>query len=195
MQYRLLPGEVDDYGLPGTPARICLGPEGTAHCWAPPSTRDYVFGLEPKAVPAGRLEGVPLTLFSAMFSGGGSGTLTDYSLLTVRGGELVNLLPTVRLTSQSEINLWTLPEISALPVLVTAEFIWDYGAKETHFASHRYRITALVYDKERGRYTQRVDYSTAGKYPGLDEVDEIRVLEKERARVLALLHEALGPKP
>jgi hypothetical protein len=186
-QYQLLAGDIDK----GKPARICLGTKGTAHCYAPASTKDYTFGLEPKAEPAGKLDGQPLTLFSAMFSGGGSGTLTDYSLLTVRGGELVNLLPTVQLTNQSEISLWNLPEVSALPVLVTADFIWDFDAGETHFSRHRYSIEAFVYDKETGKYVQRVEHSTAKKYPGLDE-GVVSVLEKERARILAKLHKSVG---
>jgi hypothetical protein len=196
-QYRLLAGELDkDEISPGTPARICLGTKGTAHCYSPPSTKDYVFGLEPKAESAGKLDGQPLTLFSAMFSDGGSGTLTEYSLLTVRKGEFVNLLPKVRLTNQSELKLWRLSEISTLPVVVTADFIWDFKAEETHFSEHRYAIEAFVFDKESGAYSQQVEYSTTGKYVGLDGSDEgLSVLEGERARILAKLYSSKRNKP
>lgn len=143
-QYHLIPGKIDEsMGCdPKTPARICLG-SGSAHCYAPESTKDYTFGMEPAAITVGKLDGPPLILFSADFSGCGSGTLTDYSLLTVRAGEFVNLLPKVRLTNQSEFKFWSLPQISRLPVLATADFIWDFdalnksnGQEETHFAAH-----------------------------------------------------------
>jgi hypothetical protein len=142
-QYRLMPVETgSDFPdcFPKTPARFCLGSSGTEHCFAPASTKDYIFGLEPKATPVGRFDGHELTLFSAMFSGCGSGTLTDFSLLSVHDGEIVNLLPTIRLTDQSEFKLWNMARISKLPVLVTADFIWDFKAGETHFGRHHYAI-------------------------------------------------------
>ena len=120
-QYRVLPGKADPDGcLPTTPARICLGAVGEAHCYAPPTDKygpsdkeEYIFGLEPNAKAAGRFHGQELTLFTAMFSGCGSGTLTHLSLLTVRGGEFVNLLPKVELTNVSEYKLWTLNQFSS----------------------------------------------------------------------------------
>jgi len=187
-QFRIVPGKIDETMgcIPKTPARICLD-AGMAHCYAPASDKDYTFGMEPKATPVGKLGGQPLVLFSAMFSGCGSGTLTDYSLLTIRAGEFANLLPKVRLTNQSEYRLWALPQISNLPILATADFIWDFKADETHFAAHRYHVEAFVFDTKSGRYVQRVCFDTAKKYPGLDEVDQIRVLEAERAVILAKL--------
>ena len=112
-QYRVLPGKTDpgDFEdcFPRTPALICLGVTGTAHCFAPPSDKDYIFGLEPIAVPVGRLNGQELTLFTAVFSGCGSGTVTNFALLAVKDGEFVNLLPRVELTNQSEYKFWNLP--------------------------------------------------------------------------------------
>jgi hypothetical protein len=196
-QYRVLPGETDRDGcVPKTPARICLGATGMAHCYEPLGNKDYIFALEPKATPVGQLDGHDLTLFTAMFSGCGSGALTDFSLLTVRDEEFVNLLPKVQLTNQSEYKLWSLPRFSKLPILVTADFIWDFDAmqkskykEETHLASHRYRIEAFVFDTKSGRYLKKVHYETARKYPGLDEVDEINVLDAERQAILAKLHQ------
>jgi hypothetical protein len=199
-QYRLIPGKFDEATgcNPKTPARICLG-TGTGHCYAPESTKNFIFGLKPKSIPVGKLDGQPLILFSAMFFGCGSGTLTDYSLLTIRQGEFVNLLPHVRLTSQSEYKFWSLPEVSKLPVLVTADFVWDLdaldkskGQEETHFAAHRYAIDVYVYNSESGKYEHVVDYSTKKKYPGLDDVDEIRVIDPERSVIIAKL--SAGPK-
>ena len=194
-QYRVLPGEADKDGcLPKTAARICLGPAGTAHCYSPPSDKDYIFGLEPKAEVVGRLNGKELTLFTSLFSGCGSGTLTSFALLTVKDGEFVNLLPKVELTNQSEYKFWNLAQVSNLPVLVTADFIWDFESmkksnysQETHFAHHRYCIEAFVFDARSGRYIQKVRYETTKKYPGLGNVDEIKVLSLERATIVAKL--------
>ncbi len=185
-QYRVLPGKLDPDGLPTTPARICPGASGTEHCYTPPSDK-YVFGLEPKARTAGKLAGRDLILFTATFSGGGSGTLTHFALLEQQSCDFVNLLPTVQLTNQSEYKLWNLPEVSKAPALVTADFVWDIDAGETHFAPHRYAVKMYVFDVKVGRYMQRVGYVTAGKYPGLDEKDAIRVLDAERPTILARL--------
>lgn len=167
------------------------------HCFSPPSDKNYIFGLEPTAIPAGQMDGQPLTLFMAMFSGCGSGTLTNFSLLTVQNGEFVNLLPKVQLTNQSEYKLWKLPQFSKLPILVTADFIWDFEGmqksnfdEEAHFAAHRYRIEAFTYDVKSGRYLQRFSYQTRAKYPGLDEVEEIKVLDAERPTILSMLRPA-----
>ena len=152
-QYRVLPGKTDpgDFKdcFPKTPARICLEAAGEAHCYSPPndkfdppSNEAYIFGLEPKAKAVGRLDGKELTLFTAMFSGCGSGTLTYFSLLAVRDSEFVNLLPKVELTNQSEYKLWSLPHYSSLPVLVTADFIWDYKAMEKSNYSEKTRLCA-----------------------------------------------------
>ena len=194
-QYRVLPGTTDSDGCePTTPARICLGATGEAHCYAPPndkygdsSDEQYIFGLEPKAKVVGRLNGRDLILFTAMFSGCGSGTLTHFSLLTVRDGEFVNLLPKVELTNQSEYKFWTLPQISGLPVLVTADFIWGSDPNESHFAPHHYSVSVYAFDGKIGRYLRLVRYETTKKYPGLDDADEIHVLGAERPIVLAKL--------
>jgi hypothetical protein len=191
-QYRLIPGKFDEsIGCdPKTPARICHG-TGTAHCYAPESTKNYTFGMEPKAVQVGQLDGQPLILFSAMFSGCGSGTLTDYSLLTIQKGEFVNLLPHVRLTNQSEYKFWDQQEVSKLPVLVTADFIWNFGNPkdpntpgETHYGDHRYQIDAFDFDAKSGRYAKAVVYTTSGKYAGEDSEGPMQVLEAERPQIL-----------
>jgi len=206
-QYRVLPGRTAPGDFedcdPKTPARICLGVTGEAHCYAPPSDNlapssdvAYIFGLDPNAKAVGRLDGKELTLFTAMFSGCGSGTLTHFSLLTVRDGEFVNLLPKVELTNQSEYKLWNFPHFSSVPVLATADYIWDYKAMEkssytdeTHFAHHRYTISLYIFDSKSGRFIQKLQYATTKKYPGLDDVDEIRVLESERPTILSKLRQ------
>lgn len=193
-QVRVIPGEPEEDCGARTPARVCLGTSGTDHCFAPSSTNLYIFGLEPEAVQIGRIDTKPLVLFSATFSGCGSGTLTDYSLLIVNNGEFVNLAPVIRLSKQSEYKVWRVPEISRYPVLATADFIWDFkalensgGQEETHFARHRYHVQAYVYDPVAHSYIQKAAFDTVRKYKGLDETDEIRVLNSEKSEVLKRL--------
>jgi len=129
-----------------------------------------------------------------VYSACGSGTLTKFTLLTVRDGEFVNLLPDVELSNQSDYKLWSLPEFSSLPVLVTADFIWDYAAmqksnylEETHLASHRYRMNAYVYDTKSRRYLQRVHFDTSKMYSGIQDAEEINIVDAEKAVILAKL--------
>jgi hypothetical protein len=197
-QYHVMPGKSDPANsancLPQTPASICLGATGMEHCYALPSDKDFIFGLEPRATPVGQLDGFELTLFTAMYSGCGSGTVTKFALLTVRNGEFVNLLPGVELSNQSDYKLWSLPELSNLPVLVTADFIWDYAAirksnfiEETHSAPHRYRMNAYVYDEKSSRYLLKVHFDTAKMYSGLQDAEEINIVDAEKSVILGKL--------
>jgi hypothetical protein len=77
---------------------------------------------------------------------------------------------------------------------VTADFIWDLDAmqksnftEETHLAAHRYAIRAYLFDPKASRYVDVVHYPTTKKYPGLDDVDEIKVLDAEKPLILAKL--------
>lgn len=194
-QYQVIPGNLDADGFPTTSARICLGTTGAEHCYTPPSDK-YPFGMEPKAQTVAKLNGNDLILFTAVFSGGGSGWQTNIALVSAQGGEFVNLLPTVQLSNQSEYKLWSLPEFSSLPVLVTADFIWNFEAmrksnynEETHLSPHRYHVDAFVYDTKSCRYLEKAHYETTKKYPGLDNVDEIKVLDAEKAVILAKLRQ------
>jgi hypothetical protein len=190
-QYRVLPGKLDPDGLPTTSARICLGTTGTDHCYTPPSER-YAFGLEPKAQTIGTLDGHDLILFTATFSGGGSGELTNFALLEERPGEFFNLLPAVQLTNQSEFKFWSLPQFSSLPILATADFVWDLKSEETHFAPHHYSVNVYGFDPKLSRYVQRVHYITTTKYPGLDDSESIRVLDAEKQAILAKMQPGPG---
>lgn len=185
-QYHVIPGATDPGEFadcfPKAPARICLGDTGEDRCYALPTDKDYIFGLGPKAEPAGRFKGQELILFSATFSGCGSGTLTSYALLMRKDGEFVNLLPKMELTNQSELRLWSLPSISNLPVVMTADFIW--GSGETHFSTHRYVVRTYVFSAATGKYAEKLHYITHKKYPGLDEADDIKVLDAERSAIM-----------
>ena len=140
--------------------------------------------MEPETKSLGTFNNEELILFSAMFSGCGSGTLRDYSLLVVRNGEFVNLLPHIRLTNQSEIVIWKRPQISIFPIVITADFIWDFDKNETHFSAHFYQISVYSFDPLNKQYKQILSYKTAHKYSGLDDVDGINVVKPETQVIL-----------
>jgi len=103
--YKVFPGKVDLDGLPTGAARLCLNGQPT-HCYSLPNGQkdagsgiEFKFGLEPKTERISVQGGGSLILFSATFSGGGSGTLDELALLRgERDGTIRNLLPVVQLT-------------------------------------------------------------------------------------------------
>ena len=156
----------------------------------------YNYGLEPRAqrLKAGRDGSV--VLFSATFSGGGSGSLESLSLLRCGSdGRILNLLPFIALSEQSDHAAWQLPEISKYPILVTADYDWTKG--ETHFARHYYEVSAYELDPGTDRYVRLFRYRTALKYASLDEADTIHVIEPERSNILHRLeaHQPLVTSP
>jgi hypothetical protein len=63
----------------------------------------YNYGLDPRSERLSLNSGGSFVFFSAQFSGGGSGTLDSPSILEYEsGGKIVNLLPFVGVTNQSE---------------------------------------------------------------------------------------------
>jgi hypothetical protein len=184
LTYRLRTGKKDADGFPATAAQICFGPEIGERCYTPPE-ENPPFGLDPKSRAVKLDSGAQMVLFTAESSAGGSGSLTILALLEARDGQVTNLLPKVAVTNQSEYDIWSLPRISAMPVLVTADFVWAKG--ETHFSPHRYRITAYAYDKQTGRYIEQVNFTTEKMYPGLDDVNDVDVLKPEKAEIVAKL--------
>ena len=182
--YRIINSSTDSDGIPTTASKLCIGPIATERCYAPPA-QNPPFGLGPKAQEMKIGTGERVILFTAESFAGGSGSLTILALLVERAGILENLLPKVTITNQSEYRLWKLPRISTSPMLVTADYLWRDG--ETHFAPHRYRITVYLYDNKVGRYSKRDQYVTTKKYPGLDEVDSVTVLEPEKTAIVARL--------
>ncbi len=134
-------------------------------------------------------------MFNATFSGGGSGTLTRYTILRAEGGHVVNLLPDkVALTNASEHAIWTNIKLSPYPILVTADFDWDFDAGETHFARHHYFVSAWRFDSENNLYEKAFVYRTAKKYDSLDDADTINVIAPEHAEILRRLA-SLNPGP
>ena len=185
--YRVLNGRTDSDGFPTTPAKICISSASGDQCYSPPSPESPLppFGLNPTAENLKLSTGVMLTVFTAESSSGGSGSLTSIALLENRDGQWLDLLPTVTVTNQSEYHFWNLPTVSAMPILLTADFVWGEG--ETHFARHHYRITSYVYHRQAGRYVQRDEYVTEKKYDGLDDATEIKVLAAEKAVIVRRL--------
>jgi hypothetical protein len=100
---------------------------------------------------------------------------------------LSNVLPYVALTNNSDEAVWDEPKISLYPLLVTADFIWDFKAGETHFSRHRFTIQVWRFDRAKGRYLLALFYKTTRKYDGLDASDSVNVIAPERAEILRRL--------
>jgi hypothetical protein len=188
-------GQLDQNGFPTSGAKLCLS--GTKSiCYQMPSHTlegsnqvTYDFGLEPHSKILPLTKGGSWALFSALFSAGGSGTLTRLAILRYQGGDggrgvLANLLPYVGFTNVSEHDIWNLPSISPYPILVHADFIW--GRNETHFSPHYYTVEAWVFDPPTDRYKRAFSYRTKKKYAGGDS-EAVSVLRPERAEILRRL--------
>jgi hypothetical protein len=188
-------GQLDQDGFPTSGAKLCLVDDKKncylmpSHTAAGPGQVTYEFGLEPHAKILPLTNGGSWTFFSALFSAGGSGTLTRLAILRYQSGEgksgaLINLLPYIGVTNVSEYAIWTIPNAPPYPVLVHADFIW--GSKETHFAPHYYTVEAWRFDTATDRYKKAVSYRTSKKYEGGDS-GPISVLGPERAEILRQL--------
>lgn len=188
-------GQLDQDGFPISGANLCLVND-KKNCYLMPSHTaagsgqvTYEFGLEPHAKILPLTDGGSWVLFSAMFSAGGSGTLTRLAILRYQpdgnGGALVNLLPYDSVTDESERAIWTVSSASSYPILVHADFIW--GSGEIHFGPHYYQVEAWRFDTATGRYTKAVSYRTSKKYDGGDSVP-IAVLGPERKNILRKLN-------
>jgi hypothetical protein len=189
-------GQLDQDGFPISGAKVCLV-VSEDHCYQMPSQTSegsggvtYEFGLEPHSKTLPLAHGGSWVFFSAMFSAGGSGTLTRLAILRYQSGEgkggiLVNLLPYIAVSNVSEHAAWTIPSVSPYPVLVDADFVW--GSRETHFASHHYTVEAWRFDTATDRYNKAISYRTSKKYEGGDS-GSVSVLAPERAEILRRLN-------
>ena len=195
-RFTVAEGKLDENGFPTSGAKLCLAGQNGVCYLMPSHTAEgsgrvtYDFGLEPHARILPLKNGGSWALFSAMFSAGGSGTLTRLSILCYQSGEgkrgaLINLLPYIGVTNVSEYAVWTIPNASPFPVLVHADFIW--GSGETHFAPHYYTVEAWRFDTATDRYEKAISYRTLKKYEGGDS-GPISVLGPERAEILRRLN-------
>lgn len=169
------------------PARLCLVSEPRV-CFTLPidgkGDDALPYFWRPTAKRHTALSGESFVLFSAIFPGG-SGSSSEYALLRFNNHKLTNLLPRIILSNQSNIALWDVPTTSDMPVLVTAEFIWEDGA---HYEPHRATISAYRYESNAGRYIRILTYDTHHIFPGYDNFDHsYPVLEYERKTILAKL--------
>lgn len=200
-RYKQMQGKLDADGLPISGAKLCLLSSSDT-CFTMPSHAvsendmkyPFQFGLEPKSERLSLANGGSLIFFTGTFSGGGSGLLERLALLRFGyDGKITDLLPYITVTDQSDRAMWQLPAISSYPILVTADFLWDMDAGETHFAHHFYQVRAYHYDPKLDRYVEAFSYKTSRKYAGEDDADRIRVLAPERAEILRRLGVAVTP--
>src|SRR5450756_497353 len=162
--YKIHPGHVERSNpyFPTTNARLCLV-TGQRECFTLASSvyakhpdGDTFYGLLPKAMRVTLPSGGSLILFHAN-SGGGSGSSDRFVLLRYESdGHLNNLLPSLILSNQSDIALWDIPSVSSMPILATADFIWE--GMEAHYGRHFYQIRAYRYDPRTERYRQVFKY-------------------------------------
>jgi len=198
--YRLegRPADADGASVP-IGAKLCLLQPRNA-CYQMPakmeqvgSKVEYEFGLGPVSERISLKSGGAVIFFLATFSGGGSGTLERAALLRYQpDGTIVNLLPYVAVTNQSQRQMWSLPDFSEYPILVTADFLWDFHARETHFAKHFYQVEGYRFDSRTDRYLKAFSYRTAKKYAGLDAAEGVRVLDPERNEILRHLRSSVS---
>ncbi len=166
------------------PARVCVLARAGKACYSPPRAASVPldFSYDPHAEVVALSAGRDALFFTATASGGGSGSLTSLALLDFDGRRLRDLLPPLALTNQSEYRFWHEPGRPVL--LATADFVWGKG--ETHFSAHRYDIRVYGPGPD-GRFVRLDRYTTRHKYPGLDDVEELSVLEGERRVILTRL--------
>jgi hypothetical protein len=192
--FKVTEGQMDADGPPTSGAKLCaLGKRQS--CFQMPSrvadgsgNVTYEFGLDPRSERLPLAGGGSWVFFSAMFSAGGSGTLTRLAVLRYESqgvsGRIVDLLPFVGVTNVSEHAMWTVPNASLYPVLVDADFVWTEG--ESHFGSHFFRVEAWRFVPKEDRYARAFSYRTSRKYGGGDAAP-VRVLGPERGEILRRL--------
>jgi hypothetical protein len=198
--YRIVPGKVDPESFRGFNAQLCVGAGAQQNCFPTDSKRREIempYAINPKATEVDLKGGASLMLFSADFPDAGSGgAVTSIALLEFRGDRhLRNLLPAIEVSNQSEFLVWNLPGVFDMPLLVTADFDWDFDPGETHYGRHRYWIEGYAFDRKTGTYKKAIKYLTKQAYPGLDDTDRIVVLEPEKLTILAKLSTGSRLKP
>jgi hypothetical protein len=192
-------GQVDSDGWPISGAKLCLLANHD-RCYRMPAEpynnsaeSVYQFGLDPHARRLPLPGGGSWIFFTAMFSGGGSGTLTRLAVLRFQGSrEIENLLPFVGATNVSDYAIWNIQRVSTYPVLLHADFIWGHG--ETHFEPHFYTVEAWRFDPRVDRYAKVLSYKTSRRYGGGDAAP-VRVLQPEREAIIKRLSDLNQVRP
>jgi len=179
-------GEIlPDGGTGVNPARLCF--ESSEECIFTPEH----YGLDPKAEVIDLGADRTAILFSAVASGGGSGqtrTLLVLVLDVINNG-FVDLSPAIQVSEQGEYAIWHDRTLPSGVLFVTADYIWGEG--ERHFSDHRFRVRSYVLettdDAESIRLALRDEYETANRYPNLDRVNAVNVLDPERQTIIGRL--------
>jgi hypothetical protein len=165
-----------------TAARVCLSPSG--QCFSPSTSSKPPFGAAPTASVVRISANKDALLFTAIASGGGSGSAKMIALLGLEAGRLADLLPDVSVSEQGQFVVWQEPTVSAYALIVTADYVW--GGGEAHFTPHRYRIStyamgAMAGGGEPVRYFLQDEYLTSSKHAPPDRPDGTTILDGERA--------------
>ena len=191
-QYKVYQGVLDEDNFPISGARLC-STDGKPRCFSLAHSRTksdedsaFYFGLRAKSQRLKLDGGGSLVLFNAN-CGGGSGSADRYVLLRSEpDGHFKNLLPEIVVSNQADVATWDLPTVSALPVFVTADFLW--GGMEAHYSSHFFEVRMYVYDEAADRYKLRRKYTTSQKYPGIDNWEQApEILDSERGKIIEML--------
>jgi hypothetical protein len=165
----------------GTPAKLCVDSAGIRHCFLF-TDGDEAFSSNAHAQEVKLSNGGKLVLFTADRDISADSVARSVALLANHGGELTNIL---KLTHGIEdYDIWNLPYISKMPILLTAYSIWDMDT-ECHVCAHRYTIVSYVYNPLDGKYTQFDELWTLSKYE-----TEAKIFELERTRILSGLKAA-----
>ncbi len=173
----VLPGH-DGLARNPRPAKLCAYavPGGARVDCFEPRAKGWAFFGNPRARTVRLTGSEKAVLFSASSNGGGSGSATLWALLIFgRDRKWKNLLPVVTTSEQSDHLYWFSSDISPYGLFTIADYVWEKG--EFHFSEHRYRIETFEFCPLGGTYALADQFVTRRKFPGLDEVDTIRVIE------------------
>jgi hypothetical protein len=169
------------------PVVVCVASAPNAQCFTPPKTNPP-FGTAPTAGVIELKPGMDALVFEVSATAGGSGSKHLLAVLESQSGEgnsLANLTPNVTFGNQSQYVFWNVPSVSDMPLLVIADAAPSFG--ETTFDDHRFLITVYTFYQKFQIYMLRDEYLTSAKYPSLNRVSVINVLEPEREEILARL--------
>jgi len=143
----------------------------------------YAFqGVETLSVEHILNDGESAVLFVARFSGGGSGALRLVSLWGAAGAQtgLRRMLLQV-MSEQSEYEILPMTKNGHVGVFVTADYELSLG--ETHFSSHHFIVRIFRLGSDRSAFASIDSYTTARRYPSLDDTDRIDVISYEMAEI------------
>lgn len=173
-------GSVEDTRQPFSPALICdddIRGKFTLDCYQARTAKDVYFD-DPHVTFVAITGSYQAVLFSANVNYSGSGWTWLWSLLVLnRDGLWQNLFPEITSSNQSEHLFWSSPALSSYKVFTVADFIWAEG--ETHFSAHRYEVKSYGYCPSTSKYVLLDDFATTRKFPGLDDVDKLNVIQPE----------------